>query len=212
MSKPMAKSTANSPTPKSRPYHHGDLRRSLLDTAQSMLQEDSGWQFTLREVARRAGVSHAAPYKHFADRGALLAEIATAGFQTLAAAMRAAAERNAKSCEVTLQAIARAVMDFGLAHSGLYRLMYSAEVNKKAYPALEQAALASFGVLLAALEQGQRAGVLRAAPVRGQAAACWAMVHGLTTLQIDGQLTHDKVGSKPVTVALEYLLNGLKAS
>ncbi|HEV7985769.1 MAG TPA: TetR/AcrR family transcriptional regulator [Steroidobacteraceae bacterium] len=206
----MTKATAKS-NPKSRPYHHGDLRRSLLDTARSMLQEDTGWQFTLREVARRAGVSHAAPYKHFADRGALLAEIAAAGFQTMEAAMRVAAERNAKSCEATLQAIARAVMDFGLANSGLYRLMYSAEVDKKAYPALEQAALSSFGVLLAALEQGQRAGVLRAGPVRGQAAACWALVHGLTTLQIDGQLTHDKVGSKPVTVALDYLMDGLKA-
>jgi AcrR family transcriptional regulator len=198
--------------PKSRrPYHHGDLKRTLLDTAREMLQEESGWQFTLREVARRAGVSHAAPYKHFADRGALLAEVAAQGFLTMQAAMRAAAERNSESCRAALQAIGRAFIDFGLAHSGLYRLMYSAEIDKRAYPQLEQASTGTFDALLSVLEQGQRSGGLRAGPVRGQAAACWALVHGLTTLQIDGQLTQDKVGSKPVAVALDTLFEGLQS-
>ena len=67
-----------------RPYHHGDLKRVVIETAQAMLREDKGWQFTLREVARRAGVSHAAPYKHFPDKSALLAELATLGFNSLA--------------------------------------------------------------------------------------------------------------------------------
>ena len=66
-----------------RPYHHGDLKRVVIETAQAMLREDKGWQFTLREVARRAGVSHAAPYKHFPDKSALLAELAALGFHQL---------------------------------------------------------------------------------------------------------------------------------
>ncbi len=66
-----------------RPYHHGDLKRVVIETAQDMLREDKGWQFTLREVARRAGVSHAAPYKHFPDKSALLAELAMLGFNEL---------------------------------------------------------------------------------------------------------------------------------
>ena len=66
-----------------RPYHHGDLRRTIIETAMAMLHEDKGWQFTLREVARRAGVSHAAPYKHFPDKAALLAEMALLGFARL---------------------------------------------------------------------------------------------------------------------------------
>ena len=66
-----------------RPYHHGDLKRVVIETAQAMLREDKGWQFTLREVARRAGVSHAAPYKHFPDKSALLAELAMLGFHQL---------------------------------------------------------------------------------------------------------------------------------
>ena len=62
-----------------RPYHHGDLRRTVIETAMAMLNEEKDWQFTLREVARRAGVSHAAPYKHFPDKAALLAEMALLG-------------------------------------------------------------------------------------------------------------------------------------
>ena len=74
-----------------RPYHHGDLRRSSSRRRMAMLREDTGWQFTLREVARRAGVSHAAPYKHFPDKAALLAEMAMIGFDRLRAALEAAA-------------------------------------------------------------------------------------------------------------------------
>lgn len=64
-------------------YHHGDLRRALIDTALAMVTEEGTWNFTLREVARRAGVSHAAPYNHLADKTALLAEVAALGFQAL---------------------------------------------------------------------------------------------------------------------------------
>lgn len=61
---------------KERPYHHGDLRRALIETALAMLATDQNWAFTLREVARRTGVSHAAPYKHFRDKDVLLRELA----------------------------------------------------------------------------------------------------------------------------------------
>ena len=73
-----------------KPYHHGDLRRAMLDTALEMLAEDNGWQFTLRELARRAGVSHTASYKHFPDKAALLAELALIGFDKLRVALLAA--------------------------------------------------------------------------------------------------------------------------
>jgi AcrR family transcriptional regulator len=76
-----------------RPYHHGGLRRAVLETAMDMLHEDKGWQFTLREVARRAGVSHAAPYKHFPDKATLLAEMALLGFDRLREALTAAKPR-----------------------------------------------------------------------------------------------------------------------
>ena len=73
------------PKPQSdeRPYHHGDLRRAIVKAAMEILQETQSLEFSLRELARRAGVSHNAPYKHFADKRELLAAVSAAGFETL---------------------------------------------------------------------------------------------------------------------------------
>src|ERR671933_271680 len=95
----MPKPRASSPTPArpAAPYHHGDLRRALIDTALAMVTEEGAWNFTLREVARRAGVSHAAPYNHFEDKLALLAEVAALGFQSLRQTLEAAAHGERRS-------------------------------------------------------------------------------------------------------------------
>src|SRR5262245_50370273 len=122
-----------------RPYHHGDLKRAVIDTALEMLREDKGWQFTLREVARRAGVSHAAPYKHFPAKGALLAEIAALGFDELRRAGAAAIAKPHRSSRAEYVAAARAYIGFGTANPSLYRLMFSADVDKKASARLEEA-------------------------------------------------------------------------
>ena len=102
-----------------RPYHHGDLRRVVIETAQDMLREEKGWQFTLREVARRAGVSHAAPYKHFPDKGALLAELATLGFNQLRAQLSDAIGRPSRSVRAQFIAAAKAYIHFGTANPSL---------------------------------------------------------------------------------------------
>src|SRR5215510_7417064 len=96
-----------------RPYHHGDLRRAVIETAMGMLNEDKGWQFTLREVARRAGVSHAAPYKHFPDKAALLSEMALLGFDRLHEALTKARQRRSKSLREEFFAVGRAYVRFG---------------------------------------------------------------------------------------------------
>src|SRR5271170_7712030 len=72
-----------------RPYHHGDLRRALIDAAVSLVAEEQDWSFSLREVARRAGVSHNAPYNHFPEKRDLLGAVAAAGFEALRERMRA---------------------------------------------------------------------------------------------------------------------------
>src|SRR4051812_17717177 len=104
---PKVKSSAAPP-----PYHHGDLRRALIEMALTMLTEEGAWNFTLREVARRAGVSHAAPYNHFADKSALLAELAALGFETLRAQMETAAQRHPRSSRQALIAIGEAYVRF----------------------------------------------------------------------------------------------------
>jgi AcrR family transcriptional regulator len=194
-----------------RPYHHGDLRRALIETAQEMLREEKGWQFTLREVSRRAGVSHAAPYKHFPDKGALLAELATLGFDRLREQLAHAISRPSRSMRAQFIAAAKAYVEFGSANPSLYRLMFSADVDKTAFARLHEAGAGAFAELLGILERGQQSGEFRKQPVLSQAAAAWALVHGYTMLAIDGQLLPEKVGAKPIDGVLAALLEGLEA-
>lgn len=192
-----------------RPYHHGDLRRTVIETAMGMLDEEKGWQFTLREVARRAGVSHAAPYKHFPDKAALLAEMAGLGFDRLREALTAAKLPRSTSFQDEFILRARAYIEFGRANPALYRLMFGAEAGSASDAHLRERALAAFGVLIELLERGQREGVLRKRDARGQAAACWAQMHGLAMLTIEGLLLPEKVGPDPVDAAFATLLEGL---
>jgi AcrR family transcriptional regulator len=193
-----------------RPYHHGNLRRAIIETAMAMLHEDKGWQFTLREVARRAGVSHAAPYKHFPDKASLLAEMALLGFDRLHEAMTTTKPKRSNSLRDEFFAIGRTYVEFGTSNPGLYRLMFSAEAGKAMDVHLSERALAVFGVVIELLERGQTEGVLRRRDVRGRAAACWAQMHGITMLTMEGLLLPEKVGPDPLDAALVTLLEGLE--
>jgi AcrR family transcriptional regulator len=195
-----------------RPYHHGDLRRAVIETAMDMLREGKGWQFTLREVARRAGVSHAAPYKHFPDKRALLTELAMQGFEQLRQGMTAALTPRPRSIRKELHVAGTAYVQFGVANPALYRLMFSSEAGDPSSVHLNERVVRTFSVLLDILKRGQEAGAFRKGSVQGQAAACWAQVHGLTTLSIDGVLLPENVGGNPVNAALTILLDGLEVS
>ncbi|MBF0858139.1 TetR/AcrR family transcriptional regulator [Gluconobacter sp. LMG 31484] len=192
-----------------RPYHHGDLRRALIETALVMLAADQNWTFTLREVARRTGVSHAAPYKHFRDREDLLRELARLGFVQLGESMTQAMSLTQSSVREQFIAGAQACIDFALCNSGLYRLMFSADADKSMDPDLHDAAMKTFTILLQLLEEGQRDGSFRPVNIDALAAASWAQVHGLAMLAINGQLLEEKVGSEPVLAALNVLLDGM---
>jgi AcrR family transcriptional regulator len=142
----------------SRPYHHGDLRAALLDAALGLLEEDE--TFSLRAVARRAGVSPTAPYRHYQDKEALLAALATYGFDQLADRLDAAAE---------LTGMAEEYVTFALAHPGLFRLMYGRPTANNA--SARTAAILASRVADPAVQIG-----------------AWAMVHGLAVLLLDGRL------------------------
>lgn len=187
MPKPQGSSTA--PARPATRYHHGDLRRALIDTALAMVTEEGAWNFTLREVARRAGVSHAAPYNHFDDKSALLAEVAALGFEALRQTLEAAA-RGQRSARQAFAGIAAAYVRFGVEHPAHYRLMFGAELADKArHPTLQAAGDAAFAVLTSVLERGQASGQVRRGPARDQALAAWSLVHGLTTLMIDQRVS-----------------------
>ena len=187
---PEAQSHSATPVRRATRYHHGDLRRALIDTALAMVTEEGAWNFTLREVARRAGVSHAAPYNHFEEKSALLAEVAALGFESLRRTMETAARRHPRSARQAFAGIADAYVRFGVDHPAHYRLMFGAELAEKArYPALQAASDAAFAVLTGVLERGQSSGQVRREAVRDQALAAWSLVHGLTTLFIDQRLS-----------------------
>lgn len=214
----MPKSQVSSPAP-ARPansYHHGDLRRALIDTALAMVTEEGAWNFTLREVARRAGVSHAAPYNHFEDKSALLAEVAALGFQSLREALEAAAGEQPRSARQALARVGAAYVRFGVEHPAHYRLMFGAELaDKERYPALQEASDAAFGVLTGVLERGQASGQVRRDPVLDQALAAWSLVHGLTTLLIDQRASFlgasTREAERHARVAGMALFEGLRA-
>jgi AcrR family transcriptional regulator len=202
--------------PPSPSYHHGDLRRALIETALAMVTEEGTWNFTLREVARRAGVSHAAPYNHFADKAALLAEVATLGFNRLRQEMEAAAGRHQDSAREALLGIGTAYIRFGVEQPAHLRLMFGPDLAERGrHPGLEQASDATFAVLTGALERGQRAGQIRAGSVLDQAVAAWSLVHGLTLLLLDHRLSYVGVSSpeaeRQARLGCEALFEGLRA-
>jgi len=194
---------------KDRPYHHGDLRRALINTALDMLATDQNWAFTLREVARRTDVSHAAPYKHFRDREMLLRELARIGFVGLGESMTEAMSLSLSSTRARFMAAAQACVGFACQNPGLYRLMFSADADKTIDLQLHDAAMDTFGILLRLLGEGQQDGSFRPVAVSALAAASWAQVHGLAMLAIGHQLLEEKVGSTPVPAALDILLDGM---
>jgi AcrR family transcriptional regulator len=188
MSKPRVSSTT--PARPATRYHHGDLRRALIDTALTIVTEEGAWNFTLREVARRAGVSHAASYNHFEDKSALLAEVAARGFQSLRQTLEDAARGQPRSARQAVAVIAAAYVRFGLEHPAHYRLMFGAELADRArHSTLQAAGDTTFAVLTGVLERGQASGQVRRDPVRDQALAAWSLVHGLTTLSIDQRVS-----------------------
>src|SRR3954468_24744321 len=128
------------PQSEERPYHHGDLRRAVVNAALDILRETQSLEFSLRELARRAGVSHNAPYKHFADKRELLAAVSAAGFEMLAKRMtnEIAGRGNARE---QLFAMLRTYIAHGVENPALYGLMLGGHLSgpDQARPAIELA-------------------------------------------------------------------------
>ena len=173
-------------------YHHGDLRRALIDAALALVAETHRWDLSLREVARRAGVSHNAPYAHFQDKGALLAAVGIRLFESLRGAATAAAA-GCRTAEEALVAIGKAYIAFGLQNGAQYRLMsgQALAVDGQLPEPVREAAEAARGVLRGIIIRGSRDGSFDVNPDDGDEVAAavvsaWSLVHGFTLLAIDG--------------------------
>lgn len=168
----------------SKPYHHGHLKPALIDAAEALLVEHGVEKLSLRAVARHIGVSQAAPYAHFDGRQALLAAVATRGFERLTARLHEAERSPAQGVALTRR-LARAYVAFALDHPMLFRLMFGAELGTSTDDALRAARDASYAPIRGAV--ARRAAAAGAEPWAAEASlAAWALVHGLAILVLDG--------------------------
>lgn len=171
-----------------------DLRQTLLKVSLDLIAREGLEAFSMREVARRAGVSHQAPYHHFPDREAILAALVADGFQRL----RSSAEdaMHGLSDPVSrLTAMGKAYISFALKHAAHFKLMFRSElVRSEKHPEAQACAQDAFGLLVATV------GEVAAAKGRGDSQAlvlaAWSMVHGFATLALEGKLDEHGGNSK----------------
>jgi AcrR family transcriptional regulator len=172
---------------RAKPYHHGNLREALLEAAIRLIAEVGPTAFTLREVARRAGVSHNAPYRHFQDRDDLMAAVAAQGFRELTRAMIEAAAPKSDALE-RLKHAGLAYVTFALRRPEHFTVMFDAPISKRKHPDSAAAAEESFATLLGFVKGCQDAGRLPSGELRQMALLAWTMVHGIAKLATTGRL------------------------
>lgn len=178
-------------------YHHGDLRRALLDAALELVVERGGaGDVTLREAARRAGVSHNAPYRHFKDKAEILAALAEEGFRELTSALRAARVDREDREERFVQT-GLAYLRFARQRPGHVEIMFGPYVAKSRTRELQQAANETFQVLK---EMAGDAGVTDVVQARRLGIVVWSFLHGLATLTGNRQVPAS-VAATPESIA-----------
>jgi len=204
-------------------YHLGDLRRALVQAALELAAEDKDWNFSLREVARRAGVSHNAPYNHFPHKRSLLDAAAAAGHDLLRSELTAAVAKIADP-RAALTKMSSSYVGFGIKNPVLYRLMFSVAPSGHAWRPEEvlTAWVASRAVLENILRRGARIGIFdpaltRKSDLQTAALYTWAAVHGLTMLAIDGlanveRLSIERIAQKVITTTLRGLAGSRPAT
>jgi len=198
-----------------RGYHHGNLREALMQATLDLIAEKGIAGVTFAEAARRAGVSGAAPYRHFRDRDELLAAVATVGFQRLAEALTAAWQQGRPSPATAYERVGRAYLDFARRNPAEYAAMFESGVSAEPHEGLKQAGEAAFGVLREAAE-ALVAGI--AGPGRPPALMValhtWSLAHGVASLFVRSDGARRKLPMGPeelLEAAFLVYLKGLGA-
>ncbi len=195
-------------------YHHGDLRNALIQAGLSILQTDGEATLTLRKVAREAGVSHAAPYRHFADKTALLSAIAQQGFDLLTAQLQAAATDFSDTPQRILLETGLNYIQFARQYPDHFRLMFGGVLRAAGPDApLRAAAEQTFAQVVNAVATSQACGIVKAGDTHQLATTAWSMAHGLADLAVEGMLGQPTNSTADVEqiarFSLQQLLVGL---
>ncbi|WP_101758024.1 TetR/AcrR family transcriptional regulator [Oceanicoccus sp. KOV_DT_Chl] len=171
------------------PYHHGDLRTALLEAALSIITESGPQALTIREVARRAGVSHAAPYRHFADKDELILAVVEQGFALMQATMTTAKSQAEQEPLAQFAASGMAYIDFALEYPAYYRVMYSGDLlSSTGQQSLQHTSADTFKDLISDVQTCQQLNIIRPGDPAKQALALISMVHGFVTLANDNRI------------------------
>lgn len=195
-----------SATPSHRSYHHGDLRRVLLEAAERSLRASGADQLSLRDLAREVGVSHAAPRRHFADRQELLDALASSGFDRLGRVLRLALPEADVGFSSQVRSVLLAFTRFAATNAALLELMHSSKHRSGARSVMEASQVA-FEPVVELIHDGQRRGVLEAGPAEEIGLVLYATMQGIATLSNNGAIS--PAALEPVVeTALRQFLRG----
>jgi AcrR family transcriptional regulator len=183
-------------------YHHGDLPATLLKAVESAVAECGVSGVSLRDVARRAGVSHSAPAHHFGSKAGLLTAFATTGYELLADSVltEVALSRPADG-PGELAAIGRGYVSFAIAHPSHFEVMFRLDVLNPDDPEFVAASEAAYALLTETIERCRAAGRLHGRPAEVVAVSAWSLVHGLAALWLSGRLSERIVEQEPHRLA-----------
>ncbi|WP_084470081.1 TetR/AcrR family transcriptional regulator [Jiangella gansuensis] len=185
-------------------YHHGNLRTALIESAVALVRAHGAHGFTLAEASRAAGVTAAAPYRHFDSREELLACVAERGFELLRATMSGVPVGGWSDPLDRVIALGVRYVEFAVSEPQLFKLMFSLEYRLPA----AQAGREALGLLEQALHEAERAGRL-STDLGTAMKAAWALAHGVATLRIDGMATFRSDDSAAIAATLRALLSGV---
>lgn len=169
----------------STPYHHGNLRRALIDAALDMIAEHGVKSLSIREVAKKAGVSHAAPYRHFKDKENLLCAVAIEGFDLVIQDTLNRFEQFKEDPLMRFRESGLAYIDFAAAYPSHYRVMFSSGEHNVSED-LEKRSSEAFMILYTSIAECQAEKLVRPLDTFELAMAAWSIVHGYAMLVIDG--------------------------
>lgn len=172
-------------------YHHGDLKNALIQAGVEVLAQEGLHGLSLRKVAKQAGVSHAAPYAHFADKQALIAAISTEGYKRLYAYLSDVLEIHAADSHRQLIESAWAYVQFAMQEADTFKIMFSGVLeHEKDYPEFVELSQRTFQLVVKTVRACQLAGLLRPLPPELTAVMVWGQVHGIISLTLMGQISH----------------------